>query len=99
MSQAHLGYGVVGGLSDGPAQWGNRSRLAAEGRFRYLTRAHIKGLATHQEADNEAKESQNGTEDLDDKDLDEPIVCQRLVTASDATRHAGKIQSAGKLTG
>lgn len=74
-----------------PSQLGNRSRLAADRRFRSLSRAHIKGLATHQETDNEAKESQNGTEDLDDKDLDEPMVWRRLVTASDATHTtAGK---------
>lgn len=36
---------------------------------------HIEGLATNQKANDESEKSQNGTENLNDKDFDEPIKC------------------------
>lgn len=59
-----------------PLRLTEASRPTAEGYEGYqLGGAHIESLATNQKTNDESEKSQNRTEDLNDKNLDEPIKC------------------------
>lgn len=55
------------------ARSGNRSRLAA-GCVSTLSRTHIQSLTTNQKANDQTEQSKDGTENLNDENLDEPVV-------------------------
>lgn len=55
------------------ARSGNRSRLAA-GSLSTLSRTHVQGLTTNQKTNDQTEQSEDGTENLNDENLDEPVV-------------------------